>query len=410
MATAVLCCGAECGVTTAAVLGAHFGSFTNAAFDTGTVRAPGLRSVRGNPTAGFSSISSPSQAFTNANIYVWREYVRFTTLPNVATILSYAVIGASFPGWGFKASDSKIYAGSSSTAMGSTGVTITTGVWYCIDVKVDAHANPWTIDVQVDGVACGQATLAAAAANTQQLIYLGNDVSATFDCYIDDILVSQTAADYPLGPGNVQSFVPNADGTHTFTTTIGVRGTVAAQTGGGNIAGSTDSFNWLNARPIGGGVADSTRLWNQQSNGATLYGEVQFEDWSLPGGGANGPRAVEVLIIRRDAGTGTGDAAFKLNDNGTENVIFSFASAAGVASDEFHTKQYATAPSTGAAWTLALFNGVRFRFGYSGDANPDHFCRGVMIEAEFQPELGQALYARPDGWMGATQFNQLLAT
>jgi hypothetical protein len=55
---------------------------------------------------------------------------------------------------------------------------------------------------------------------------------------------------------------------------------------------------------------------------------------------------------------------------------------AGSTSDRYVTKQYGTMVG-GGAWTLARFNALKVRFGYSGDAAPDQYWRGVMIEAEF---------------------------
>ena len=172
------------------------------------------------------------------------------------------------------------------------------------------------------------------------------------------------------------SFVPDADGTHTATTTTIVKGTIATPVGA-NVAGATDVFNWVNARPILGGATDNTRLVNQQTAGTTLYAEEDFEATTeaLP------PRAVEVLTADRQASTASGGFSTKLNDNGTEDVIIT-RSAAGVISDRYVTKQYATMVG-GGAWTLARFNALKARFGYSGDATPDQYWRGIMIEAEF---------------------------
>jgi hypothetical protein len=386
MVTPVFCCGAECGQIAAVGAGAgqHWiGTLVAPTISTTTVRT-GLRSVRVNPTAQICAATF-ALGVTLGTTVVLRAYVNFASLPTSDAPIIYLPGGTTQVGVYFKQSDSKLYAGSNNTtpAFGASGVTVTTGVWYRIDLKIDATANPNLIDVQVDGVACGQASVAQGSFTGVNPAF-GSTAAQTSDMFIDDVIISVTGADYPIGPGAVESIIPNADGTHTFTTTIGVRGTTAAPTGGGNIAGSTDSWNWISHRPIGGGTGDTTRLWNQQSNGSTLYGEVAFE--SRPSG-VQPPRAVEALCIQQDASTGVGDSTFKLNDGGTEATIFATGAVAGIASDAYHTKQFATAPSTGAAWTLAKYNAIRFRFGYSADANPDHYCRGVMIEAEFPPEV-----------------------
>ncbi len=76
--------------------------------------------------------------------------------------------------------------------------------------------------------------------------------------------------------------------------------------------------------------------------------------------------------------------------------------------DRFATKQFATMVG-GGAWTLARFNALKARWGYSSDATPDVYCRGIMIEAEFitafPPGSG---YGEPFGQQGARMVQQLL--
>lgn len=387
MVTPVFCCGFECGQAGGAAgtvlhLVSSGGTITN---QTAIVNAGGsIRAARYNVS---SSSAYHQHDLTATRFFVSRFYVYFTTLPSGNTYLNEAFPSSTEIGAFFNQSDSKIYAARGapgSATKGATGVAVTTGVWYRIDLFVNTNANPWTCDVKVNGTACGQASNAVAAAD-MTATYLGMvNTNTSGDLYIDDLVYSATLADYPIGAGKVLGFVPNADGTHTFTTTIGVRGTLAAPTAGGNIAGSTDSYLWLNNRPMPGGATDGTFLWNHQTTGATLYGEVLFEDASEI------PRGVEVLVALRDASTATGDRTAKLNDNGTEDTIYASGVIAGITSDYYRRKHYALAPSTGTPWTLSLFNGVRFRFGYSNDATPDHYCRGVMIEAEFGVASTQA--------------------
>ncbi|MBA2706337.1 MAG: hypothetical protein H0U59_00850 [Gemmatimonadaceae bacterium] len=277
----------------------------------------------------------------------------------------------------FKFSDSKIYATIGLTTFGATGVTVTTGQWYLIDYDFNvATAGDDFCDGKVDGVALGQATGAGASASSSTFS-IGFFGTVTGDAYFDDLLVSATAADYPLGAGKVISYVPNADGTHTATTTTIVKGTIAVPVGA-NVAGSTDVFNWVDARPILGGATDNTRLVNQQTAGATLYAEVDFESTAE----SVAPRSVEVITADRQASTAAGSFATKLNDNGTEDTIIARTALAGVVTDRYATKHYATMVG-GGAWTLTRFNALKARFGYSGDATPDQYWRGIMIEGEF---------------------------
>lgn len=314
---------------------------------------------------------------------IGRFYIYFATLPSANCALCAAASLGSGPLLYFKQSDSKLYAavGTASTpTLGSTGISITTGVWYRIDLDFNINTGGSdTCDIRVDGSAAGQAT-ATGTDSASTVFYIGALTGTpTHDIFFDDLILSNTAADYPIGAGKVLSFVPAADGTHTFTTTHAILGTTGAPTTGGNItSATTTAFGYVNARPVGGGVADATRLWNQATAASTEYAEVTIEQTTE----VNAPRAVEVLCVAREASSTGCNSTFKVNDNGTENTVYAMTSPLGN-SDEFRTKQYATMPADGAAWTLARFNGLRLRFGYSSDATPDVYCRGWMVEAEF---------------------------
>ena len=366
----MFCCGFECGRVAATA--PHWGAISGTGGSiTTTSPLSGLRSLNLASTGG--AVNVQTIPTFGAGIFVLRTKVRFTALPTLSTtIVGIPRAGAFDAGVFLNVADSKIYARADFTA-GANGVAVTTGVVYTIDIKVNTTANPWVADATVNGVACSQSSGSQTADTTAGTIILYSGQNG--DVVFDDVALSITAADYPIGPGYVQGFVPNADGTHTCTTTTIVKGTAAVPVGA-NVAGNTDAFNWVNARPIGGGATDATRLINQQTAGATLYAELRFQQALIP------PRAVEVLVVDQQATTAVGDMHIKLNDNGTENVILDRTAVAGVITDRYTTKHYATMVG-GGAWTLARFNNLRMRFGYSSDATPDQYCRGMMIEAEF---------------------------
>jgi hypothetical protein len=386
--TPVFCCGFECGLTNTHWL------LSSATFTTSSPLS-GARSLLCNGQQTAATVLD-----YGAGLYVIRFRIRFDTLPTFTNSICISVF--TLAGAYFNATDGKIYAGTDSVTFGATGVSVSAGIIYYIDLRIDTTVNPRLVDVSVNGTACGQASASVAAQTSAQKMRLGFSTVGPIGTF-DDFVLSTTSADYPIGDGKVLSFVPNADGTHTCTTTTIVKGTAATPVGA-NVAGNTDAFNWVNARPIGGGATDATRLINQQTAGATLYAEVQFEDTVE----VNPPRAVEVLVVDQQATTAVGDMHIKLNDNGTENVILDRTAVAGVITDRFTTKQYATMVG-GGTWTLARFNGLRARFGYSSDATPDQYWRGIMIEAEFPASMDASAFGRPEGQIGQSQMKQLLA-
>ncbi len=381
----VFCCGFECGQIGS--VGQHWNSTgTHAAtISTSTIRT-GLRSLRANPTAQTTAIITPS-VLGSSTLISLRCYVYFATLPTSAQGWVSLIKTTQSGGASYNTITQQIVSAFGNT-LGATGVTVVTGQWYRIDVKIDSSANPHLIDVSVDGVACSQVSFALGTQVNSTLEILGQSISNwTGDVFIDDIVATNNTADYPIGAGTVRHFVPTSDGTHTATTTTIVKGTIATPVGA-NVAGSTDVFNWVSGVPLLGGASDNTRLVNQQTAGSGLYAEVIFG--AAPGVAATTtvPRAVEVITADREASTATCNFITKLNDNGTENDVINRGTVAGVVTDRYARKHYALAP-TGGAWTITAgagnFTNIRARFGYSSDATPDIYWRGIMIEAEFAP-------------------------
>jgi hypothetical protein len=91
--------------------------------------------------------------------------------------------------------------------------TVSAGTWYLVELRLVAGTNPRTADWQIDGAA-QTAVSAAATASTVSTLRLGSTVAAdAFTANYDDVLVSATTGDYPLGAGTVVALRPDAMGT-----------------------------------------------------------------------------------------------------------------------------------------------------------------------------------------------------
>jgi hypothetical protein len=364
----VFACGFECGALGTA--GQHWSTGGTApTINTGTVRS-GARSLRTNCAAGGSSSASHTIA-AGIRTVVLRGYVRFTTLPSNGTVALFGTANAAFDGAIYNAADGKVYA----TAASGAGVSVTTGQFYRVDVRVDTSANPHLCDVQIDGTPTSQGSFATAAADagTVALGAFAAVGAGGFDAHWDDVVVSATLADYPIGPGFVSAHSPNRDGTHTGTGTNfakGAAGTAITVT-------STDIWGLLDDVPLAFNTSDYV---NQVTSSPTQYVEVGFASAT---GLGDGPRGVEILIAAGKGSTAFGNMTFKWNDNGTTVSVWAFGSSAiGSSGVVFNSTHYASLP-TGGAWTKARFDALRMRGGYSTDATPDVFWHAVMIEAEF---------------------------
>lgn len=375
MATPVFCCGFECGGLNNS---GHIADNLNTpTFSTTTIRT-GARSLRCNTSAavqnGLLIVSAASELR-----FVGRIYIRFATLPSADCSL--VAHGTSSPPAGpnvrFQASDSKLYA-AVGTTLGASGVAVTTGQWYRIDFNsliVTGGLND-TMDVQVDGVACGQATATGANSGSGRLL-IGVITSCTADVFFEDALISITAADYPLGAGHVNSYIPNADGTHNI---AGANDFEFAD--GTDITNATTTANTVIAhRPLPTSEAADYIEGTAPPN-ATDYVEWQYEDESTE---TAAPRAVEAIIAVTDAaGAGTYNITVTLREHaGATSADIVTGASSGGATVRYHRAHFATVPGTSDAWTLTKFNALRSRFLVS-DASPDPRINAAMLEAEYE--------------------------
>lgn len=376
----VFCCGFECGQI--GTVGQHWGSASsNCVISTVTTRTGG-RSLQANPS---SSVRGSACVVVPSDVSVHRFYVRFTSLPTANTYLFWAGgATAARLGLAFKQSDSKLYCASGSTpTFAATGASVTTGVWYRVDVKLNQTSGAGAVDIQIDGVALTQQTNASTAGAVAVNFGIANSTSA--NVFFDDFVMSNTAADYPWGAGTVQHFVPVADGSHNITSA----GDFKVGSAGANITNATtDSCLLIDDVPMDDTTPDTNDYINMavDSGGGAEYVEHVIGPASGISTPVVGPRAVDVIYAYHAAGTGTGNHTLKVNDSGNEDTVNAF-NAAGVTTIRYARKHYANAPSDGNAWDVqpgaGNFNNLKTRFGYSTDANPDQYLDCVMVEAEF---------------------------
>jgi hypothetical protein len=332
--------------------------------------------------------------------FVIRAYVFFSSLPSVdCPIVTIKTATALFCGIHFQVSDSSLYAGASIVgvvALGATGVVISTGTYILLDISVDTSGIATIVDAKVNNTAVGQFTVVLSSQPSTQLFFGGDVITYTADMYVDDVIVTNTLADYPIGAGYVNHFVPTSDGTHNI---AGSNDFERGNTGTDIINSTTTAFQLIDDVPLpSGAVNEADDQLALAPPNATDYVECIFG----PAPGINtptvAPRAVEVILAYHQIGTQNGSMKVNLNDNGTVNTVFETVGAAGVTTYRYARKHYALA-LLGGAWTLSgngNFNNLRDRF-YSADAAPDQCLDAIMIEAEFAEVVGGTTYPGSDG-------------
>lgn len=318
---------------------------------------------------------------------VYRIYVYFATLPDATCRL---VTNNNALGAYFNSSDNKIYAGTSTSNLGATGVTVTTGVWYRLNIKITTTPNR-NVDVQVDETACGQATLAGAGA-TFIVTHIGDNlVSMTADIFYEDFVYSQTVGDYPISAGYVNHFVPTSDGAHNVAGAADFR---RGDTTTDITNATTTAYQLVDEVPLDDSTPDADdHIRIVAPPNVTDYVELVLGPAPGISTPTVAPRAVECIAAFFAAGTGNSDEILKLNDNGTVSDIWNGTGVAGSTSTTYKALCFPT-PPTGGAWTVVSgngnFNNLRLRYGYATDANPDKSLMCAMVEAEFAEVVAEA--------------------
>jgi hypothetical protein len=370
----LFCCGFECGQLGA--IGQHWNlAAGSVAISTSTVRT-GARSLRINPSAAASHATIVTSSTT---VSVFRVYIRFATLPGANSF----VCGNAFGNIVFKSSDATFVAHANFTTQGTgAAVTITTGVWYRLDVRIVYSSPNIVIDFQVDGVAAPQFTNNPGSAQSSTINRLGTTSAATYDAFYDDYICSTTSGDYPFGAGKVEHFVPTSDGTHNV---AGANDFERSNTGTDIINSTTTAYQLIDDVPLKSGTPTEYINLIAPPN-ATDYVECIFgpaPGISVP---SIAPRGVDVICAHAAATTGANNIRVALNDNGTVDDVANGSYHAASAAIIYHSKHYSDPPSAATSWTIVAgngnFNNIRMRC-YTNDAAPDPWLASIMIEAEF---------------------------
>ncbi len=402
--TPIFICGAECGIAavgTASPAVEHWAAVSGAVTVVTSGPSPmrSERAFRCNPSAAdaylshtfASTIASPATA-------VHRTYVYFATLPNADTWLCRYSPGGISSGAVFKQSDSKIYARFNAT-VGATGIAVTTGQWYRIDVKV-VYNTTSTADVQVNGSACGQASVAGSASGVSivdvGLIPVSGTISA--DAYFDDIIVSGTSGDYPIGDGTVVGLYPSGDGTHNYSATTDFLDGGTAQAALAAAGSEVDTWLSLRSKADGGlsTTVDNSNFVTNATGATTEYLRWVFESLPADANTVNGVASVSThhaasatgntqTLFLHDAAT----AANNLAILGTWNSATLTAVSGVDLSDTTIIVVYKclpTPPDLTPPWTVTKVNDV-VAWWSSTDVNPDAYIDGICLEVDYVPTV-----------------------
>jgi len=377
MATPVWITGFEHGVASTNG-GGLTGGIVGSASVQGTVKRSGNYALEfdttgGDAACGFYAPYSPPASETDL---VGRFYVRWDTEPSAEETFLYIPLGIGDCYFDYSPATHKIGCYITGVSITWNNEVLSTETWYRVDFHLDVSSNPNIVDFTV--AEDGQSGTAAQHSATRAADTLFTSVvfrpycpdSNTRKMYWDDIILSLTPGDYPIGAGEVIGLSPDADGTHNNA------GGDIQDNDSNVIDGSTHyAYTHLDSVPL----SDTTDHIQQETNDDTAYVEVTFPDISASS--VNG--AMGVLAYYSATAAANEGACYTVDSEATETAIWGDSTTQQDYSEEtvFYKSAVITEPS--GTWDDAEVDALKIRLGHSGDANPDPYWVNVMIEVDY---------------------------
>jgi Tfp pilus assembly protein PilX len=243
------------------------------------------------------------------------------------------------------------------------------GQWQTFDIRFQNFVNPAVVDWSVNGVAQPQHTRANANWTTTGVKFgqSGFTTTATYTGYFDDIMISKTSSDYPLGDIRINGLKPNGMGTHNtpanYQQTVGATSSAIAAT------------SWQTVDEIPMAPASTNDYIKEITAGAATYIELAFEDTTQ-----TCVRGASLFAQLRSTATQANNVAINSVTNAFNYTVWS--GAASIMTSKYVqgvVSQNASTPGTG-PWTQSIVNGIVARFGMSTDVAPVPYLDAIVLE------------------------------
>lgn len=185
--------------------------------------AYGLNVSSGSKGVGWAELEHTTH---QTNVGVYRVYFRFVgSVPDDGKVIFRArdlnraydirIAYDSTSGCG------EVWIGGVAQGVGST--VLSAGTWYRLDVRWTATSATHTVDWQINGVAQTSRSAGGLTGTDPRSVQLGHGLgggSATYNVDFDDLAVSATSSDYPLGPGVGGLLLPSSLALHSVGTFV----------------------------------------------------------------------------------------------------------------------------------------------------------------------------------------------
>jgi len=364
--TPILIDGFEHGVATPVVSGGGLcDNVTGNPVVQSVTKRTGTYALKCAPAAGYSyikyTLASPTTIV--ARFYLYITSMTASTAITIAyptTTVGDARIRLDYTGGVYKV---KVYDGTTSTDV----ATVSAGAWIQIDAKWTCGANPHTLAVSVDGGT--EVTISPAwAISAYTSWFFGVASTATCEIYLEDLVLSATAADYPIGAGGVIGLSPSSDGTHTNTAAK-----IQTAAGVDIVASTTDAYTSVNSVPMG----DITKYIKQIAAGA-YYAELKF---STAQAGIQGVAA----LLAYQAATATTDkmASYIIDEDAVLTTVWGNPTTTADFSETTVFYKKAILPVTAGGWDTAAIGALKWRNGNSDDINPVPYAVDLLLQVAY---------------------------
>ena len=317
-------------------------------------------------TGGWSlEITDPTGSSHNAriaaagNVAVFRLYLRLASLPatNVNELLSGDLLNGNDLRLGYQASGQRLTLRFGNAAVTVASTSVSAGTWYRLDLRLTGNANPRTADWQIDGVA--QTSIASAEnGRTVTALRLGSVSAAdVYNVNFDDVLISTTSGDYPVGAGTVEALRPDGMGTSL------TPGSFREEDGS---AIDANTYSRLDDDPM----TSTFQYVRQQTIGTTAYLGLTMDDTT-----AACIVGVSGVVAYRSATTTSNRGKTSFFDGATESIVYT----GDMSETAVFYRSAIVAPAAG-SWTPSGLNGLEARIGYSSDVTPNPYWDSLLLE------------------------------
>lgn len=376
MATPVYLTGFEHGTTLVAGVGGGLAegldSAANCFVESGAKRSGGF-GLRLTNAAGRAQLFNP-----NANVNVGAFYWRAVSKPSTGTSMVWTnELATFFNQIRYNQSSNKLEAGLDESTFTAALTTVTTNQWYRVDYKLVSSGATHTFDWKIDGTDQTQVTRGSASNESVTRVDAVCDGANACTWNFDDIILSTTSGDYPLGEVVVLGATADQSAAAEHQSiTLTQWQTTSDFSAFTNFTSTTETTSR--------GLLDDLN----NTDGVRISGTAGNARWPVAdpsGDPGTAPLAVTLITASREASAGTNNAIFRTLLTASTTDHFNGNPGWGTTWNYLRTIM-AAKPGTG-AWSNQNVKDIRFEAD-STDAAPAIWLSGFFYEIAYPPASG----------------------